>query len=50
MKGHDEGLDERFPDQYRRTNEKTARMVAYLGPYIFWGSVVAIVGGILLLQ
>lgn len=33
-----------------RANENAARLVAYLGPYLFWGVVATISGGILLLQ
>ena len=33
-----------------RANETVARVVAFLGPYLFWGLVATIVGGILLLQ
>lgn len=33
-----------------RANESAARLVAYLGPYLFWGVVTAIVGGVMLLQ
>jgi hypothetical protein len=33
-----------------RANENVARVVAYLGPYLFWGVVTVIAGGILLLQ
>jgi len=33
-----------------RANETVARLVAYLGPYLFWGVVTTIAGGILLLQ
>ena len=37
-------------EPYVRANENVARAVAYLGPYLFWGVVTTIVGGILLLQ
>ena len=33
-----------------RANENVARLVAYLGPYLFWGVVATIGGGILLIQ
>jgi hypothetical protein len=35
---------------YVHSNETAARMVAYLSPYFFWGTVIVIVGGIWLLQ
>ena len=32
-----------------RANDTAARVIAYLSPYLFWATVGAIVGGILLL-
>jgi hypothetical protein len=34
---------------YGRANESAARAVAYLGPYLFWGLMSVIFGGILML-
>ncbi|MEQ8860671.1 MAG: hypothetical protein RIC56_18670 [Pseudomonadales bacterium] len=34
---------------YSRANENAARVVAYFGPYLFWGAVGLIGSGILLL-
>jgi hypothetical protein len=34
---------------YARANENAARAVAYFGPYLFWGTVGVIVGGIVML-
>jgi hypothetical protein len=42
MDGQRDGLVE--------SNETTARFVAYLGPYLFWGVVCAITAGIWLLR
>lgn len=42
MHGHDDG--------FRRSNETVARLVAYLGPYLFWGTMGIVAGGIWLLQ
>ena len=42
MNGHDQS--------YVRSNETAARMVAYLSPYLFWGMVSVIAGGIWLFQ
>lgn len=39
-----------FGEPCVRANESAARVVAYLGPYLFWGLVTTILGGILLLQ
>jgi hypothetical protein len=36
------------PADYHPTDERAARAVAYFGPYLFWGSVTLIVGGLLL--
>lgn len=40
------GLDESL----MRSNEMTARVIAYLSPYMFWGTVGIICGGVVLLQ
>ena len=42
MKGQDE--------IYGHANETAARVIAYLGPYLFWGTVGTILGGFWLLQ
>jgi len=42
MNGHDQS--------YVRSNETVARVVAYLGPYLFWGIMGVIAVGIWLLQ
>ncbi|MFU8814637.1 MAG: hypothetical protein ACNA7W_04770 [Pseudomonadales bacterium] len=34
---------------YGQANETAARVVAYFGPYLFWGAVGVIVSGILLM-
>ena len=34
---------------YSRTNDNAARVIAYLSPYLFWGTVGAIATGIFLL-
>jgi hypothetical protein len=34
---------------YVRSNETVARVVAYLGPYLFWAMMGAIAGGIWLI-
>ncbi len=47
MNGHrNAGVSE----SYMRANENAARVVAYLGPYLFWGIVATIVTGVMLLQ
>ena len=42
MNGHDESL--------ARSNEMAARVIAYLSPYIFWGTVGIIFSGVVFLQ
>lgn len=42
MQGHDDG--------FRRSNETAARLVAYLGPYLFWATMGVIAGSIWLLH
>ena len=41
MNGHQE--------RYERSHDAVAKIVAYLSPYLFWGTVGAIVSGIVLL-
>jgi hypothetical protein len=33
-----------------RRNERVAQLLAYLSPYLFWGTVCTLTGGIWLLQ
>jgi hypothetical protein len=42
MSGHEQS--------FQRSNETAARVVAYLGPYLFWGAMGVIAGGIWLIQ
>ena len=42
MNGHDESL--------AGSNEMAARVIAYLSPYMFWGTVGIILSGVLFLQ
>lgn len=41
MNGHGE--------RYERSHDNVARVIAFLSPYLFWGLVGCIVGGIMLL-
>lgn len=45
MNGHDEGSTA----AYSRSNDTAARVIAYLSPYLFWGTVGMIATGILML-
>ena len=42
MNGHEQA--------FVSSNERVARLVAYLSPYLFWGTVSIIAGGIWLFQ
>ena len=44
MNGHDDNPTV----SYSRANDNAARLIVYLGPYLLWGTVGAIVTGILL--
>jgi len=44
MNGHDEDAV-----AYSRANDNAARVIAYFGPYLFWGAVGVIASAILLL-
>jgi hypothetical protein len=46
MNGHDQS----YLRSNLRSNETAARVVAYLGPYLFWVTVGVITGGIWLFQ
>lgn len=43
MNGHDDEL------VCSRAHDGAARVIAYFGPYLFWGTVSVLAGGILLL-
>ena len=38
------------PTEPQQTNELTARIVAYLGPYLFWGAIGVLSVGFILLS
>jgi hypothetical protein len=35
---------------YEPADDQTARFIAYFGPYLFWGVVISVLGGVLLLS
>ena len=37
-------------EQYDRSHDAAAKVIAYLSPYLFWATLGAIVAGIVLLQ
>lgn len=43
------GREEQSAVAYSRANDNVARVIAYLSPYLFWGAVGVIAGGILLM-
>lgn len=46
MNGH----DDEATMSYSRANDNAARIIAYLSPYLVWGTIGAIASGILLLS
>ena len=36
-------------ERYERSQDNTARLIVYFGPYLLWGTVGAVVGGLMLL-
>ena len=45
MNGHEDNA----AAAYSRSNDNVARMIAYLSPYLFWGTVSVITAGIFVL-
>lgn len=33
---------------YSRSNDNVARLIAYLGPYLFWGTLCVLTSGVML--
>ena len=46
----DDHYRERYDERYERSHEWIARVVAYMGPYIFWAMIGATVAGVIVVR